>query len=158
MGLKEIIRAFRKTTTPDPEKNQNVPAVLRGRERTGKGSCGGTSPLPPGKTWRPHVGNRQRLRGLRQNWALFEKLVAKAGPESHAYSTRERLLDAVAEEPGSEYAAMNIALGSYLAVQETRKGPVTDENWIKALNEALNHWETVKDASAKVAEARGVTL
>lgn len=159
MGLKEIIKAFRKQATPDPEKNQNVPAVLRGCEtKHGRGACGGSSPLPEGKTWRPHVGNAQRLRGLRQNWALFEKLVKKAGPSSYAQATRERLLDSVADEPGAEFAAMQIALGSYAAVLETRGGRVSDENWVKAINDALNHWEAVKDASAKVNAERGVAL
>lgn len=161
MGLKELIRAFRKQSPANPGNpvNENVPSILRGRDlRRGRGSCGGTSPLPEGKNWRPHVGTRQQLRGLRQNWALFEKLVKKAGPDSYAHATRERLLDAVAEEPGAEYSAMNIALGSYLAVQATRPGPVTSENWIKALNEALNHYEAVADATKKATDEAGAVL
>jgi hypothetical protein len=148
------------------QKENLTPTILRGMradrlanlEKQGRGTCGGTSPLPPGKGWRPHVGRRQRERGLRQNWALFEKLVAKAGASSYAHATRERLLDAYADEPGAEAGVMNAALGSYLAVQETRKGPVTLENWIKALNEALNHWEALADESKKQAEADGAVL
>lgn len=126
--------------------------------RRGRGSCGGTTPLPEGKAWRPHVGARQRARVLGQNWTLFEKLVTKAGASSYAASTRERLLDAMVDDPSPEQAVMNVTLGSYLAVQETRKGPVTLENWVKAMNEALNHWEAVGDESKKAAAEAGAVL
>jgi hypothetical protein len=106
--------------------------------------------------WMPHVGRAQRLRGLKQNWALFEKVCKRGG--DYAVATRDRLLDSVVDDPSPENAAMNIVLGSYLAVRETRKGAVTGENWIKALNEAMNHWEKLADDSKAQAAADGAVL
>jgi hypothetical protein len=135
--------------------------------KSGRGSNGGTTPLPEGVSWRPHVGRRQRERGLRQAWAQFEKL-CRVNP--WYATTRERLLDAVQDEPDAEYAAMNIALGAKLASDQKkewlRQNPpppsappmVEGVDWVDALNHALNQWEKLREVTAAQAAADGAAL
>jgi hypothetical protein len=134
---------------------------------TGRGSCGGTSRLPEGGYWNRHVGNKQRERGLRQCWAQFEKLASR---DPWVATTRERLLDAVQDEPNPEYQAMNIALGAKLASDAKkewlRKNPpppnappmVAGSEWVDALNHALNAWEKLHEATEAQAKVDGAVL
>jgi len=134
---------------------------------SGRGSCGGLTRLPEGRGWKPHVGARQRQRGLRQCWAQFEKLCAK---DAWYNTTRERLLDAVQDEPDPEGAALNIALGAKLASdakkQWLRDNPppkdappmVEGTGWVDAINHALNAWEKLHEATAAQAAADGAVL
>jgi len=132
--------------------------------KTGRGSNGGTTPLPEGKCYRPHAGNQQKMRGLRQCWAQLEKLSAK---DPWMRETRERLLDAVMNEPMPELAAMNIALGSKLAADEKRAwlvknpppfGVSAKSSWADALNHALNSWEELSEKTKAEAVAEGAAL
>ena len=114
----------------------------------GRGSCGGTTRLPQGKCWSPHTGERQKLRNLQRTWKRFEKISAR---DERYKSARERLLDAVSEDPTPEYAAMNICLGSLIASEEkqdlARRFPapagVTPPGieWVDALTAALIQFE-----------------
>jgi len=171
-ALRRLLGAKADSVPFNPEANPDARAA-RARfdqirsgvvPKTGRGSNGGTTPLPEGKGWRPHVGTRQKLRGLQQNWAQFEKLCAK---DEWAKATRERLLDAVAEDPSPEFTAMNIALGAKLAADEKlawlRKNPppdgrTVDTSWTTALNYALNAWEELAKTSKAKAEEEGAVL
>lgn len=97
-----------------------------------RGSNGGTSPVPEGKCWAPHCGTRQRLRVLARNWARFEKLCSR---DVYAQATRERLLDAVADDPAAEYAAQHLALAAQLAADESK------QDVVNVLNQLLNKFE-----------------
>jgi len=133
----------------------------------GRGSCGGTTRLPEGRGWKPHAGSRQRQRGLRQCWARFEKQCER---DAWYAATRERLLDAVQDEPDPEGAAMNIALGARLASDTKkewlRKNPPPEDappmvqgtEWVDALNHALNQWEKLHEVTAAQAAADGAVL
>jgi hypothetical protein len=114
----------------------------------GRGSCGGTTRLPQGKCWSPHTGERQKLRNLQRTWKRFEKICAR---EDRYKAARERLLDAVSEDPTPEYAAMNICLGALIASEEkqdlARRFPapagvtVPGIEWVDALEAALTQFE-----------------
>jgi hypothetical protein len=156
----------------DPEGSPDARLARERREqllsgvipKTGRGSNGGTTPLPQGKAWRPHIGNQQKMRGLRQCWAQLEKLSAK---DPWMRETRERLLDAVVDEPMPELAAMNIALGSKLASDEKRAwlvknpppfGVSAKSSWADALNHALNSWEELAEKTKAAAVEEGAAL
>jgi len=110
----------------------------------GRGSNGGTTRLPEGKSWAPHTGERQKLRNLRRTWKRFENICAK---EPRYRVAREALLDAVVDDPTPEFAAMNICLGSLIASEEkqdlARRFPappevvVPDISWVAAIEAAL---------------------
>jgi hypothetical protein len=97
-----------------------------------RGANGGTSPLPAGKVWHSHSGPRQRMRILRRSWAAIEALCAK---DPQAKAARERLLDAVAEDPDSEFAALHLGHTALLSAQDCRV------SWTDAVNHLLNKLE-----------------
>lgn len=108
----------------------------------GRGANGGTTPLPEGKTWLPHCGNRQRQRNLARNWNRFELRCEK---DEYARSTRERLLDAVADDPQAEFAAQHLALAAQLAADESKQDVVT------VLNHLLNKFEENREVGQRLA-------
>jgi hypothetical protein len=106
--------------------------------RSNRGANGGTSRLPAGTAWRSHSGRRQQLRHYRQSWARIEKLCAK---DRLASAARERLLDAVAEEPGAEFAAMQLGHTALLAAADCRV------SWADSMNHLLNQLEKNAEAA-----------
>lgn len=133
----DVLRLIRDETAAKARLRQLHDGVV---PKWGRGSCGGTTPLPEGKSWRPHVGRSQRVRGLKQVWARFEKLCLS---DEWTRSSRERLLDFAADAPDSELAAMTFANVALLAAQ------ATGETWADALNHGLNELEKARDATAE---------
>jgi hypothetical protein len=130
----------------------------------GRGSSGGQTRLPEGKSWAPHTGDRQRLRTMRQAWNQFEKVCQK---DSRAASARERLLDSVQDQPNPEVAALHIILGAKLAADEKRDwlrknppppGTVVTALWADALIAALDYWDQVDAKTKADAAAAGAAL
>ena len=74
-----------------------------------RGSCGGTSPLPEGKTYIGGCGNHARLRNLKRSWKAFEKAAKK---DKVLHVVREDLLDAIADTvaPGDDDLACQIVV------------------------------------------------
>lgn len=123
----------------------------------GRGANGGTSPLPQGATWMPHVGRRQRMRNFDRAWAKFENICAS---DAHYQATRERLLDWLVETdtPMPELAAKAIVHASLVKseehAEEIRRNPqgrpmVEGTDWVDEINTALNQWEQNKSASSE---------
>ena len=83
--------------------------------RTRAGANGGTTRLPPGRQWRAHCGRRQQERILLRSWRRIEGL-AQADPDSRA--ARELLLDAVQDDPESEFAALQLGHAALVAADE----------------------------------------
>ncbi len=121
--------------------------------RTNRGSCGGTTRLPPGTQYVSHEGMRARVRRHRQLWAQFEKLAAS---DSYAKVTRERLLDYVAEmkcqDEVRELIAMSIAMRARVHADEAKV------SWTTAINQALNELEEAEDRRQRetIDPAKGV--
>jgi hypothetical protein len=113
------------------------------RPNTNRGACGGTSRLPIGKQWRPHCGARQRGRALRRSWTAIEALCAK-DPEAKA--ARERLLDAVSEDPDAEFAALHLGHTALLAAADCRT------SWAASVNHLLDTIEAGRAAAAPAAD------
>lgn len=109
-------------------------------ETTGRGSCGGTSPLPEGKTWLPHVGNRQRLRELKRSYKRFEKLLQKNEKAGIAtlHASRDRLLDAITEvtEQSAEEITVYFAIHAAL-IKSQETGKPVEEFLDRAADELL---------------------
>lgn len=131
----------------------NLPPAIRaaiGLEAVGRRSCGGSCPLPDGKTYRPHIGGRQRLRELKRSWQRFERLCAV---DFEARSLREAVLDAVAEtvqgQAQAELQAVAIVHGA-LCQADGR-----EDRWVPALRTTLNQYrDAVETAKRHEALAR----
>lgn len=138
-------------STPGPATN---PRGIQWRvKRSNRGANGGTSPLPPGKQWRPGTQSyRERYRRHRQAWAKYEKLCARDG---YAKVTRERLLDYVAElnlnTEAAEVAAMALLLRAKVAADDD-----PTMSWTTALNRVLNELEEAE--KARIDPAVGVVV
>lgn len=111
------------------------------RPTYGRGSAGGSSPLPHGASWMPHTGNRQKMRVLERAWSRFEKDCKR---DEYAQTTRERLLDWLASSqlPGgtvdeAEFAAKVVVLNAQLD---------GGNEYVTFINKALNSAEQEADA------------
>lgn len=168
LGKKADLVPFDPMSHPDTQAaKERIAQLVSGiTPKSGRGSNGGTTLLPEGKGWRPHSGNQQKRRSLRQCWVQFEKLCAK---DTWYNTTRERLLDAVQDEPDAEYAALNIAMGAKLASDQKkdwlRRNPppkntplIAGSEWVDALNHALTKWDERHDLTAAQAEADGAVV
>ena len=124
-------------------------AWLHEEHGLGKGSNGGTSPVPKGQQWIPHVGSRQVYREHKRAWAQFEKMTKNDG---YTAATRERLLDFMAEsfeDPSrAEVEAMRLVLQCRCLVEDRKdKGiGVVGETLTYVLNQALNELEAARPA------------
>lgn len=70
--------------------------------------------LPLGYQYRGFCGEKAQRRYLKQRWAKIEKLKDPASLEA-----RDRLLDAVCDEPDSEFSAMHLGHVALQAAEET---------------------------------------
>ena len=100
-----------------------------------RGTCGGTSPLPEGKTYIGGCGNRARLRNLKRSWRAFEKAAAK---NAVLRVVRENLLDAVSGQvaPADEELACYIAV--HVATVQARDTGKPLEDMIDRAIDELN--------------------
>lgn len=101
-------------------------SIPRPAPRVGRGSSGGTSPLPEGKQWLPHFGARQRLRELKKSYRRFEKIVR--ADRGRLREARDRLFDVIAENVApelEELAAMTAIHAALVKSSETGK-PIED--------------------------------
>jgi hypothetical protein len=137
--------------TIDARRNQLLMGIV---PTSGRGANGGTSPLPQGATWMPHAGRRQKMRAYDQAWAKFEKHCRKGS--TYAATTRERLLDWLAEEAPTpeqgEFAAKAIVFSAMLNQTKER-------DYVDQINLALNEMEIQKDKMSETQpteEAAGV--
>jgi hypothetical protein len=104
---------------------------------TNRGANGGRCRLPAGRTWRSHCGGQQRERLLRQRWARIERMGARC---PGARAARERLLDAVADEPAPEFAALQLGHSALIRAEEQRT------SWAVAMNAVLDEIEATAAA------------
>jgi len=115
-----------------------------------RGSNGGTTALPEGRQWSAHQSEREKLRRLRQNWGIFEKLCKK---DEYLRGTRERMLDLMAEKyedtRAAEVAAMMVARTAMAQAAEIGETVST------CLNLVLNQIEANFDALGKAQVAPG---
>lgn len=108
-----------------------------------RGSNGGSTRLPEGKQWIPHVGNRQRLRELRRSWRWFEKLAAKSGTY---HAAREEVIDCIArnvDPKHDEVASWMLVHAARVKARDTGK-PFLD--LVARQIDELDHTPTVGDA------------
>ena len=109
------------------------------RLSTNRGACGGTTRLAPGRQWLSHFGGLQRERLLRQRWHRIERLAAR---DPDAKAARERLLDAVQDEPAPEFAALQLGHSALIRADEQRV------SWAVAMNAVLDELEATAAAKA----------
>lgn len=81
-----------------------------------RGSNGGTTPLPEGYQWVPHVGRRQQMRELKRNWKRF----TKALPPSALDEFLEAVV-AVTPSADEELTCMVLANGCVVRARDTGK-------------------------------------
>lgn len=106
---------------------------------TNRGACGGTTVLAPGRQWASHIGRRQRMRPWLR---AMRKIEALAENDAAAKAAREALLDAVADDPDPETAALNLGHAAMMAAEATRVP------WAVAMMDLLRRFEERAKAGA----------
>ena len=122
MGEKQVVEGL----PPVP------PPGYRFKKPRRRGSCGGVTSLPEGKTWVGHTGQRQQRRELKRVWRAFEK-ECKTSPE--LANVRKDLLDAVVDAvaPAQEIEAC------WLTVQASRvRSSMTGKRFTDVLHDAVD--------------------
>lgn len=99
--------------------------------------AGRRTPLPPGKQWVPHNGNRECLRRMQQSLRRIEKLRDEASVAALA-----RLHAALTDDPDPAAGVLNLAHSALLAADGVGC------TWADAVNHLLDRFEERAHAEA----------
>lgn len=110
---------------------------------TGRGSCGGTSPLPPGRQWKPHNGRRQKTRAWRQAFRKIEALARQDPTTAAALATLEL---AVQHEADPALSRLGLGVTAMQLAFDCRV------SWAVAMGETLCRLEAEQTRAAAESE------